>query len=120
MLLVPISVACQYFRIPSPVLFPAGAQALNNGSTISARGYSVIPLTATGNVTALILSPPRYGWTQLTLINQSAFTLTFDVSGTSNVADGHRMSSWRTPHGPLFTTAIPACGTGSGDRGPGR
>ena len=77
-----------YFRIPSPVLFPAGAQALNNGSMISARGYSVIPLTATGNVTALILSPPPHGWTQLTLINQSAFTLTFDVSGTSNVADG--------------------------------
>lgn len=77
-----------YFRIPSPVLSPAGAQALHNGSTISAHGYSVIPLTATGNVTALILSPPPNGWTQLTLINQSAFTLTFDLSGTSNVADG--------------------------------
>lgn len=66
------------------------ATALSNGSTISfaSPGQSVVPCSATGNVTGLILTAATVGGQTLWVINESSFTLTFAASGTSNVADG--------------------------------
>lgn len=77
-----------FFKIPSPVLSVASPQALSNGTTITVSGSAALPVTATGNVTGIILHTPPNGWQQVTVINQSAFTVTFDVAGTSHVADG--------------------------------
>jgi len=65
-----------------------GAQALSNGSTITFAGSLSVPVTASGNVTGLILAANAAGGQLLIVNNESAFTLTFAAAGTSNVADG--------------------------------
>lgn len=58
------------------------------GLTVSSLGAAVIRLNPNGNCTATIFSkPPADGYVSK-VINLSAFTVTFDVAGTSNVADG--------------------------------
>jgi hypothetical protein len=65
------------------------AQVLVNGSTILATGTLSVPVSAAGAITGLILSLTGVVGGQLLLVNnESAFTLTFAVAGTSNVADG--------------------------------
>ncbi len=83
--------AVPYFKIPAPVLSNDSPQALSNASTIlvgTDGNYGAIPVTATGNVTGIILEAPTAAWSKITVVNQSAFTVTFAASGTSHVADG--------------------------------
>jgi hypothetical protein len=76
-------------KVPSVVQAPASAQALSNGTTITLNlAYAAIPLTATAAVTGIILAAAANSGQTVTLINQSAYTVTFAASGTSNVADG--------------------------------
>lgn len=78
-------------KVPSMVLSSDSPQALSAGTTIRVSddgNYGAIPVTATANVAGLILQPPGSTWSQVTLVNQSAFTLTFAASGASHVADG--------------------------------
>ncbi len=80
-----------FLKIPAQVLSNDAPQALANASTIltgTDGNYGAIPVTATGAVIGLILEPPVNTWTKVTVVNQSAFALTFDVAGTSHVADG--------------------------------
>jgi hypothetical protein len=69
------------------VLPPGGVQTLSNGSTVT-TGSAALPVTASAAVSGLILQPPGTAWCQVTIVNQSAYSLTFAASGTSNVADG--------------------------------
>ncbi len=41
-----------------------------------------------GNITGVILAAGSFGDDRVTVINESAFTITFAASGTSHVADG--------------------------------
>lgn len=71
----------------------SSAQALANGNTIALNfgsGDGSATVTATGAVTGLILAQPSlFSTGQLAIVsNESAFTLTFAVSGTSAVANG--------------------------------
>ena len=80
-----------FFKIPSAVLASDSAQALTSSGTILTATHgtlAAIPVTETGNVTGMILEAPQQAWSQVTIINQSAFTITFAASGTSHVADG--------------------------------
>jgi Pectate lyase superfamily protein len=80
-----------YLKLPSPVLSNDSVQTLSTGSTINTASdgnYGAVPVTAAVNVTGLILQAPSSGFTQITVINQSAYTMTFAASGTSHVADG--------------------------------
>ena len=74
---------------PSIVVSPVTAQALSNGTTVTmSASFGAIPVTATGNVTGIILATAVNSGQQVTVINRSAFTVTFAAAGTSNVADG--------------------------------
>lgn len=80
-----------YFKIPAQVLSNDGAQALTSSGTIKTAtdgNFGAIPVTETGNVTGMILEAASNAWTKVTVVNQSAFTITFAASGTSHVADG--------------------------------
>ena len=74
------------YNVASPV-------SLSNASTITppyAPTYAIVPVTESGNVTGIILGKPTStgAGQMITILNRSNFTVTFDVSGTSNVADG--------------------------------
>jgi hypothetical protein len=63
--------------------------AIGNGGTIITRFNAVATVAPAGNVTGIIMSRDFTGNVRdLTVINQSAFTLTFAAAGTSFVADG--------------------------------
>lgn len=73
----------------------SSVQALTNGATIvnglaSAGGnFAVYPVSSTAAVTGLILEAPLNGAaTAITVVNTTAFTLTFAAAATSHVADG--------------------------------
>jgi hypothetical protein len=81
---------------PAPNLYEYGTvQALVTGSTIDngattiGTNYALYPVSSTAAVTGLILQVPANGdGTQITVINTTAFTLTFAAAATSHVADG--------------------------------
>lgn len=77
------------FTSPAPQLTAGSVQPLSNNSTITLNfPYSgVLPVSETGNVTGIILAAGVSGLT-VTIVNRSAFTITFAASGTSHVADG--------------------------------
>lgn len=83
-------------QFPSPTYSTYGTtQALSNGSTIvngvpsTGSNFAVYPVSSTANVTGVILAaPPNGAGTRITVVNTTAFTVTFAASGTSNVADG--------------------------------
>ncbi len=87
------------FCIGGPLLQLFGAQTvgmsnvatLATGGTIYTNGVRVARVTAAANVTGILLQAPSFvpGNTtyQVTVINESAFTVTFAATG-SNVADG--------------------------------
>ena len=70
------------------VLRQDGPAAIGNGFTIVTAGRSVLRVTETANITGLVLGAGVYGGQLFTLVNESAFTITFAASGTSHVADG--------------------------------
>jgi hypothetical protein len=69
--------------------------SLVTGGTILTRFNSVYRCQPAGNITGIILeTPPPFTFLQeesqtITVVNNSAFTITFDVVGTSHVADGN-------------------------------
>ena len=65
-----------------------GPAALANGTNIVTASRSVLRVTETANVTGITMSTGAYGGQLFTVVNESAFTITFAASGTSNVADG--------------------------------
>jgi hypothetical protein len=67
----------------------ASAVTLANNSTISPAGLSKVLVTATSNVTGIILNygGPADG-NLVWIVNESAYSITFAASGTSNVSDG--------------------------------
>jgi hypothetical protein len=80
---------------------PAATATLTTGAAITWNyQYDSYPLTAAGAVTGLILSAPsltaappaltapQSASIRVTLINTSAYSMTFAAAGTSNVADG--------------------------------
>lgn len=76
-------------KLGTPVLAPAGSQALSNGSTITPNtAYGSYPVTATAAVTGLIIAAGTYAGQVLKVLNTSAFSLTFAAAATSHVADG--------------------------------
>lgn len=80
----------QYVKVPALVQAPASPQALTSNAAITVNtAYSLIPLTATGAVTGITMPTAglQSGQT-VTLLNQSAFSITFAAAGTSAVADG--------------------------------
>jgi hypothetical protein len=80
----------EYVKTPALVQAPASAQALSNSTAITVNtAYGLIPLTASAAVTGITMptSGLQSGQT-VTLVNQSAYSITFAASGTSNVADG--------------------------------
>lgn len=64
------------------------AQPLSNASTINISGFGTERTTETGNVTGIILAPGQYPGQKVWVANESNFTVTFDVVGTSNVSNG--------------------------------
>lgn len=58
------------------------------GASDSSTGYSLMPFSPTGNLTGAIIAKGLMDGQTFSLVNDSAFTITFAASGTSNVADG--------------------------------
>lgn len=64
-------------------------QIVTTGATITSRGTAaVLPVSSAGNVTAVVLQTGNNPGADITLVNTGSHSITFDVSGTSNVADG--------------------------------
>jgi hypothetical protein len=61
---------------------------LSNGSTIPTLGLGSSVVTATANVTGIILQAGTQAGQYLVVVNEASFTITFAASGTSHVADG--------------------------------
>lgn len=88
--------AVSLVQLPSASLYEDGTvQALTTGATISngavstGANYSLYPVSSVAAVTGLILAvPPNGDGTQVTIINTTAFALTFAAASTSHVADG--------------------------------
>ena len=67
----------------------ATAQVLVNAATIAVTSaQSTYRVNPAGNVTGIIVSVGTAPGQQVTIINESAFSVTMDVVGTSHVADG--------------------------------
>lgn len=64
-------------------------QVVATSDTVTmSNGIGVVRLNPAGNVTGIKLVAGSFGGQCLHVINESAFTITFDVSGNSFVADG--------------------------------
>jgi hypothetical protein len=63
------------------------ALVLGAAGTIPTTSYTQ-PVNPGGAVAGIILAPGTVPGQDVVVINESAFTVTFDVVGTSNVADG--------------------------------
>lgn len=66
----------------------SGVNNLTNGASLSPFQTGVIRCQETGNVTGIILGTGNDTGELLCVRNESAFTITFDVPGTSHVANG--------------------------------
>jgi len=66
----------------------ASAAAIANGNTITTTGIGSARVAPTGNVTGIILQAGVTPTQEVTVVNESAFTVTFAAVGTSFVADG--------------------------------
>jgi hypothetical protein len=66
----------------------ASAPALATSGTITTAGVGSARVAPTGNVTGIILQAGTTPGQQCEVVNESAFTITFAVVGTSLVADG--------------------------------
>lgn len=66
----------------------ATAPALATSGTITTAGVGEARVAPTGNVTGVILQAGTVAGQQCEVVNESAFTVTFAIVGTSNVADG--------------------------------
>lgn len=64
------------------------ADVITNGSTIGTAAISVARVNPVGSVTGIILEAGTDNGQVVTVLNESANTVTFAASGTSNVADG--------------------------------
>jgi len=75
---------------------PAAPAAPTTGSTIAIPTFTGTPakqqlkvyVQPAGNITGVILGPGTTDGQEFTIINDSAFSITFDVRATSRVADG--------------------------------
>jgi hypothetical protein len=69
---------------------PAGVAAtlVTAGTITPVAGVVTLPVTMAAAVTGIIIAPGTADGQVCNIINTSAFTLTFAVAGTSNVADG--------------------------------
>lgn len=65
----------------------SSAQSVASSGTITTTGIGVARVTTAGAVTGVILQAGQAGQ-QVTVINESANSITFAASGTSHVADG--------------------------------
>ena len=61
---------------------------LASSGTLTWTGPAMVTVAPTGNVTGIIVAVGTVAGQVLTVINESAFTVTFAASGTSHVADG--------------------------------
>ncbi|HLY29662.1 MAG TPA: hypothetical protein VKQ36_01415 [Ktedonobacterales bacterium] len=66
----------------------ANAQVVVSNGTITVSGIGAARVAPTANVTGVAMQAGTQAGQQVTVINESAYTLTFDVAGSSNVADG--------------------------------
>jgi hypothetical protein len=66
-----------------------GQGVITNGATINTRYNAVATVAPAGNVTGVGLSRDfTVNWRDITIVNESAFTVTMAAAGTSFVADG--------------------------------
>jgi hypothetical protein len=66
----------------------AAAAAIATGGTITTAGPESQRVNPAAAVTGIILAAGTVAGQRVTVVNESAFTVTFAASGTSNVADG--------------------------------
>lgn len=66
----------------------SSSQALSNGNTINTVGIGIARVNESANVTGIKLQAGSFGGQQVTVINESAFTVTMDIATNSFVADG--------------------------------
>lgn len=66
----------------------ATAAATASSGTITTAGVDQARVNPSGNITGVILQAGTYANQPCTVVNESAFTVTFAAVGTSNVADG--------------------------------
>lgn len=66
----------------------SSAAAIANGGTIGTFATGAARVVPAANVTGIILEAGSEPAQVVTVINESAFTVTFAAAGTSNVADG--------------------------------
>jgi hypothetical protein len=70
------------------LLQSTSAAATAGSGTITTAGVGVARVSPAGNITGVILQAGTLPGQKVTVINESAFSVTFAASGTSNVADG--------------------------------
>ncbi len=66
----------------------ASAPALAASGTIATANLGESRVAPTANVASIVLAAGTVAGQEVSVVNQSAFTITFAASGTSNVADG--------------------------------
>lgn len=64
------------------------ATVITSSGTINTRSYGVVRVAPAAAVTGMILQTSLTDGQELTVVNESAFLVSFAVSGTSHVADG--------------------------------
>lgn len=74
--------------LASSILLPSAVQTVVSSGTITTSGPGVARVTATAAVAGVVLAAGTAQGQQLTIINESAFSITMAASGTSNVASG--------------------------------
>lgn len=66
----------------------SSAQAIATSGTVTMSNLGVARVNPAANVTGIKLSAGNFAGQMFTVINESAFTVTFDIPGNSFVADG--------------------------------
>jgi Pectate lyase superfamily protein len=69
-------------------LAQGSVQAIATSGTVTMSNIGVARLNPTSNVTGIKLAAGLFGGQQIIVVNESAFTITFDIPGNSFVADG--------------------------------
>jgi hypothetical protein len=83
-----IKIAGAWIPFAGAPIQSATAPALATGGTITTAGVNSARVAPTGAVTGVILQAGTIAGQEVTVVNESAFSITFAVVGTSNVADG--------------------------------